>query len=207
MQHTSIKTEKYTLSESRLSIELVIHIIFSLLLGQFWLWPWVYKTTDLLNEVKGAEFKKPSSTLACFMLVPFYSFFWFNKAAHRVEELGKQADSNIKFSGLCTFLAFVCPAVASILIQMELEKLSKRELTYSTRVSVPKVSVPKQPPKPQNPPKAPTHTPPRTQADSTIVAEDEIEILCPNCKENLFFMGYEPGSKEKCPFCDAEVII
>ena len=45
-----------------------------------------------------------------------------------------------------------------------------------------------------------------TKLDATV-KEDEIELLCPHCKENLYFMGWEPGEKVECPFCNKEFVL
>ena len=38
--------------------------------------------------------------------------------------------------------------------------------------------------------------------------EKELELLCPNCKENLYFMGWEEhGEEAQCPFCDKKFIL
>jgi len=137
-------TTKYVIQSSKISANLLTHILLTVFLGCFWLWPWVYKTTALLNNVKGLEFRKPSSKLALFILVPFYSVYWFRKTAKSIEFAAKQANEIISFAGICTFLAFFFPQIASILIQMEIEKnenvdelIAKRNMSQEEQASVP----------------------------------------------------------------------
>ena len=63
----------------------MIHILLSVFLGIFRLLPWVYKTTKLLNKVKGGDDRNPSSTLIMFAIIPLYSVYWFMKTAQIVE--------------------------------------------------------------------------------------------------------------------------
>ena len=76
---------KYVLPSNKTSTSLLIHILLSVFLGIFRLLPWVYKTTKLLNKVKGGDDRNPSSTLIMFAIIPLYSVYWFMKTAQIVE--------------------------------------------------------------------------------------------------------------------------
>ena len=197
---------------NKISTNLLMHILLIVFLGRFWLWPWVYKTTALLNDVKGIEFRKPSSKLALFILVPFYSVYWFRKTAKGVEFTGKQASVTISFAGICTFFAFFIPSVASILIQMEIENLSTIELPLSKNIK--SATTPTINSKNSSPKKEPVVEEIVKRAlevdikeDTVLNSQEEVEILCPHCKETLYFMKWESGEKVKCPFCDKELVV
>lgn len=215
-------TTKYVIQSSKISANLLTHILLTVFLGRFWLWPWVYKTTALLNDVKGLEFRKPSSKLALFILIPFYSIYWFRKTSKGIEFAAKKANETISLAGICTFLAFFFPKIASILIQMEIEKLTNCELAVPREKDKPekivteRKSIPSKIVEPIKTEKQAVVTQKNekqalaTQKTVTVTIpqeEKELEMLCPNCKENLYFMGWEHGEEAQCPFCDKKFII
>ena len=209
---TNEKSSANAIKQNKISTNLTIHILLTALLGIFWLWPWVYKTTALLNDVKEMKFRKPSSELALSILVPFYSAYWFNQTAKRIEFAGKQANNNISFSCVCTFLALFVPGVASILIEMEIENLSGIEVSLSkeTKSTATETINYKELPSPKT-----SKIEPNVKKEVAVVIkekpapklQEENKLLCPHCKEGLDFMGWESGEKVECPFCSKELVV
>ena len=204
------KQQTYILQENKISIHLLTHILLTVCLGIFWILIWIYKTTTLLNNVKGESQRKPSSCLILSIFVPFYMVIWFRKTAQIIEFLGNQAKLPISFSGVCTFFALCFPPLSSILIEIELERLTGLEFRSP--------SYPNFIPKPAPAQKADENTTKLEIKSPTPVQsiqeepeeepfndiETEIETTCPFCKETLYFMGSANGDHVSCPFCDNE---
>ena len=102
---------------------MLMHIILSLFLGAAWLWPWVYQTTCTLNDFKPVQKRRPAGKLLLFILVPFYSMYWFNKSAKIINDYSKRFGLDIQIVGLCSFLGLIAPSISSIIMQMEIEHL------------------------------------------------------------------------------------
>lgn len=74
--------------KKKLYMNLIRHICYSLLLPVVWECMWIYRTTELLNEVSDEEPQIPLAKLLLFVFVPFYCFYWFFKQADRINEWG-----------------------------------------------------------------------------------------------------------------------
>ena len=205
--------DSYEFPSSKFSTNLLMHILATVFLGIFWSIPWVYTTTNLLNFVKGTEKRKPSSKVALFVLVPFYSIYWYRKTAKIIEQAGKQAKVEISFAGICTFFAFFLPAIASIFIQIEIEKLQNKELLFFTpnlnepRNTSSSVSKSSTAPKERTNRISSNNITSSKESNETSSNTRTVVLPCPNCKEDLDFMGWSSGDEAECPFCKMTFIV
>lgn len=108
--------------------ELLTHILLSVVLGKFWLWPWVYQTAYGLRKINKGYKRSPAGQLLLFVFIPFYNLYWFFKTGKSVSDCAADKKIDINISRLCVLIAIFSPVIASIILQMEICKLQD-ELT------------------------------------------------------------------------------
>lgn len=99
------------------------HIFFSLITFGVWPMIWVYHVTKNLNKVSGVECRKPAREVLLCLLLPFYYTYWLLKTGENVESYGAEKGKQFKLDILCLAFAFICPLIATVLIQNKINQI------------------------------------------------------------------------------------
>ena len=105
--------------------DLIIHMLLAMFLGKIWLWPWVYQTACNLKQIKNDYSRSPGGQLLMFILVPFYSLYWFYKSGKIISKYSSVNGLPMKIAGLCCVVSLFSNAASSIIMQMEICKLEE----------------------------------------------------------------------------------
>ncbi|MBO5754517.1 MAG: HNH endonuclease [Clostridia bacterium] len=188
--------ETYSIEAPQISKNMLLHMLLLTVFGIMWLALWVYKVTDSLNRVKELPSRSPTKTLLYYVLIPFYSVYWFYKMAKCVEYLTERAGARRSFSGFCTLLALFFPPLASLFLQLELERIS--QYTFSADSCEDEV-LPEAKNVAQNEYKMSSTE--ERESSSFENENGEVKLLCPRCQKTLRFPAESLGKKRDCPFC------
>ena len=104
-------------SNQKAYCSLVKHILLLIFTFGIWYLIWIYRTTEYLNEVKGEEYRNPTTKLLLCMFVPFYSIYWVYKSAQRIDKLAAEYGVQSDISTLCLILALFTGIIPPILMQ------------------------------------------------------------------------------------------
>lgn len=99
------------------------HIFFSLITFGVWPMIWVYHVTKNLNKVSGVEDRKPAREVLLCLFLPFYYTYWLLKTGENVESYGAEKGKQFKLDILCLAFAFICPLIATVLIQNKINQI------------------------------------------------------------------------------------
>lgn len=99
------------------------HIFFSLITFGVWPMIWVYHVTKNLNKVSGVECRKPAREVLLCLFLPFYYTYWLLKTGENVESYGTEKGKQFKLDILCLAFAFICPLIATVLIQNKINQI------------------------------------------------------------------------------------
>lgn len=105
-------------------ISIAKHIFLSLITFGIWQLVWTYHVTKNLNEVPGAEIRRPAIELLLCMFLPFFYPYWLYKTAESVEVYGKENGKAFRIDIVCIAFAFVCPLFATVLIQNKINVIA-----------------------------------------------------------------------------------
>lgn len=119
------------------------HVLLLLFTFGIWLYIWIYRTTKLLNCVKGEEERNPTKKLLLCMFIPFYFIYWTYKSAQRVDIMAKNAGVDSDLSTLCLILAIFVGIIPPILMQDKINSVVKAN--HSPKAEVQAVKVEAQP--------------------------------------------------------------
>ena len=113
------------------NLNIVLHIVLTILslipvIGSFWTFYWVYRTTKVLNNTPVVFRERPPfGTALMYLFVPFYNFYWIYTHANMIDKCAKTAQvPSMSISVLSLVLAFVNPAISIIMMQVKINKLS-----------------------------------------------------------------------------------
>lgn len=107
--------------------ELAIHVILVALLGVLWLWPWIYQTGYNLKQLSKEYRRTPAGQLLLFIFIPFYSQYWFYKSGQIISDYAQRRGLQVYIGGLCCILSMFSAPIASIVMQMEMNKIEDFE--------------------------------------------------------------------------------
>lgn len=103
------------------------HLFLSVITFGIWTLVWIYHVTKNLNEVAGAETRKPAHELLLCMFLPLYYANWLYKTAEGVELYAAEQGKECKLESLALVFAFVNPLFATVLIQSKINWIAGRD--------------------------------------------------------------------------------
>lgn len=108
-------------------IPIAKHLFLSVITCGIWTLVWIYHVTKNLNEVAGAETRKPACELALCMFLPLYYAYWLYKTAESVELYAAEQGKECKLESLALIFAFVNPLFATVLTQSKINWIAGRD--------------------------------------------------------------------------------
>lgn len=108
-------------------IPIAKHLFLSVITCGIWTLVWMYHVTKNLNEVAGAETRKPACELALCMFLPLYYAYWLYKTAESVELYAAEQGKACKLESLALIFAFVNPLFATVLTQSKINWIAGRD--------------------------------------------------------------------------------
>ena len=107
-------------------INIFNHLVLMFVTFGVWKLIWVYRTTRMLNLVKGESYRSPIKKMLLCLFIPLYSIYWNYKTAIRLDNLYSQYNMDCDVSKAC----LVCGCllininVSSIVIQNKINELA-----------------------------------------------------------------------------------
>lgn len=107
-------------------------LIVCLFFVPFWMYLWIYKTTEYLNRLSDEAKRDPVSKLLLCLFIPFYSIYWTYISAQCIDKLAKEKGINSDLASTCLILSIFIGIVPPILMQQKINEIETIDTLNST---------------------------------------------------------------------------
>lgn len=107
------------------SISMLAHVLLLFFGGTIWSCVWNYRTTSVLNNVPGEEYRDPVTKLLLCFFVPFYEIYWVYKSAQRIDKKASMVGISSDLTTICLILSILMPVIAYIIMQDKINEICK----------------------------------------------------------------------------------
>lgn len=99
----------------------------------FYMFYWIYKTTEYLDSVSYEAERDPVSKLLLCLFVPFYSIYWTYISAQYIDKVAKRKGINSDLASTCLILSIFIAIVPPILMQQKINEIESISTMNSTK--------------------------------------------------------------------------